>query len=141
MAALRDADALSISLVAHGTEALVGLIAFSPVTVSDGAPGWYGLGPVCVAPSRQRQGIGRALVECGLAALRAHGARGCVVLGEPAFYQRFGFVHDSGLVLAGAPSGYFQSLVFGPGSRARGSVAYHFAFFVSPGTRRIDDTN
>ena len=58
IAALRAAKALTVSLVAEIDGRVVGHIAFSPVTMSDGFPGWYGLGPVSVLPEFQRQGIG-----------------------------------------------------------------------------------
>ena len=56
--ALRAAGALSLSLVAEVAGQVVGHIAFSPITLSDGTPYWYGLGPVSVLPAYQRQGIG-----------------------------------------------------------------------------------
>jgi putative acetyltransferase len=48
--ALRAADALTVSLVAELNGRVTGHIAFSPVTISDGTPNWYGLGPVSVLP-------------------------------------------------------------------------------------------
>jgi len=54
--ALRAADALTVSLVAEIEGRVVGHIAFSPVTISDGAIGWYGLGPVSVLPEYQKKG-------------------------------------------------------------------------------------
>lgn len=129
--ALRGAGALSVSLVAESGGRIVGHIAFSPVSIADGSPDWHGLGPVSVIPRLQGQGIARALVEQGLVRLRELGAQGCVVLGEPALYGRFGFASDPGLVLPGVPQPYFQSLAFGP-ARPRGEVSYHEAFS-SPG--------
>lgn len=125
--ALRRADALTVSLVAEAEARVVGHIAFSPVTISDGSQGWYGLGPLSVMPSCQGQGIGRELVIRGLERLRNTGAKGCVLLGEPAFYGRFGFACDPELRLPGVPPGFFQSLPFG-NDRPRGDVAYHAAF-------------
>ena len=55
------------------------------------------------------------------------GAAGCVLLGEPAFYGRFGFKAEPQLRLPGVPPEYFQALAFGP-SRPQGTVAYHAAF-------------
>lgn len=111
--ALRADGDLSLSLVAlNMDDAIVGHIAFSPVTISDGTPGWFGLGPVSVIPTRQRTGIGSKLIERGLADLAGSGARGCVVLGDPAYYARFGFAHDPGLAYPGPPAEYFQRLVF-----------------------------
>ncbi len=55
--ALRDADALTLSLVAEIDGRIVGHIAFSPVIISDGTKDWYGLGPISVLPEYQKQGI------------------------------------------------------------------------------------
>lgn len=127
VAALRESGALALSLVAERHGRVVGHVAFSPVTIGGRPSDWYGLGPMAVAPPQQRAGIGRALVETGLAALRERGAGGCVVLGEPAFYGRFGFVHHPGLVLAGVPPEYFLALAFA-GKVPCGRLAYHAAF-------------
>lgn len=127
VAALRAAGALSVSLVAEHDKTLVGHVAASPVSISDGSPGWYGLGPVSVAPALQGQGIGSRLVASALDALRETDAAGCVVLGDPAWYARFGFRAAPEVVLPGVPPEYFQVLAFGP-VRPRGVVAYHKAF-------------
>jgi putative acetyltransferase len=108
--ALRAAHALSVSLVAEDAGRVVGHIAFSPVTISDGAHGWYGVGSVSVEPEWQRRGVGRALIERGLAELRKLGANGCALVGEPAFYTRFGFSNNPALVLEGVPQEFFLSL-------------------------------
>jgi putative acetyltransferase len=124
---LRAGRALSLSLVAEQAGRVVGHIAFSPVTISDGSAGWYGVGPVSVDPPWQRRGIGRALIESGLAELRNRGAQGCVLVGDPAFYGRFGFGNNSVLVLAGVPREFFLALSFGDAS-PRGDVRFHPAF-------------
>src|SRR5512136_427255 len=77
IAALRAAKALTISLVAEVDGRVVGHIAFSPVTISNGTRNWYGLGPVSVLPEYQRRGIGKALIWEGLSRLRALHAQGC----------------------------------------------------------------
>jgi len=59
--------------------------------------------------------------------LRERGAAGCVLLGEPGFYGRFGFQADPHLVLPGVAPEYFQALSFGS-SRPHGVVSYHEAF-------------
>ncbi len=129
---LRSAGALTLSLVAvEGTD-LIGHAAFSPVTITpDGAgstcTGWYGLGPVAVRPDRQRSGTGSRLIDDGLRRLRTLGARGCVVLGSRAFYGRFGFVNDAGLIFGGAPAEHFQRLTF-IGPTPSGKVTFHPAF-------------
>jgi len=127
VAALRRAGALSVSLVAELDGRVVGHTAFSPVTLSDGAPGWYGLGPVSVLPELQRQGIGTALIEEGLSRLRALKARGCCLVGHPDYYGRFGFLNPTGLGHEGVPSEAFFALPF-VGSLRRGAVAFHEAF-------------
>lgn len=104
VAALRAAGVLSLSLVAEEKGKIVGHVAFSPVAVEDGAVGWFGLGPVAVRPDRQRRGIGDALIAEGLGRLKAAEAAGCVVLGDPAYYGRFGFSHDPTLSYPGAPA-------------------------------------
>jgi predicted N-acetyltransferase YhbS len=125
--ALRRAGALSVSLVAEQSDRIVGHVAFSPVQISDGSQNWYGLGPVSVLPEFQNQGIGCALIRQGLTDLRGLGAEGCVVLGEPGYYRRFGFVAVPGLGLPEVPPDYFQALSFGD-PPPTGTVAYHAAF-------------
>lgn len=118
---------LTLSLVAAQGKALVGHVAVSPVTISSGAGGWHGLGPLSVAPDHQRQGIGTRLTHAALAELRHLGSQGCVVLGDPAYYGRFGFRVRPSLVLPGVPPGYFQALPFGT-DVPMGAVRYHAAF-------------
>lgn len=126
---LRAAGALALSLVAELDGALVaGHAAFSPVAVSDGSAGWYGLGPLSVTPAHQGRGIGSALLRAGLAHLIAAGARGCVVLGDPAYYGRFGFAAGPALTLGGVPPGYFLYRAFSP-VYGEGTVSYHPAFY------------
>ena len=125
---LRADGDLAISLVAENLDlAIVGHAAFSPVAISDGTPRWYGLGPCSVIPLRQRAGIGSALIEEGLERLRQVGAGGCVVLGDPAYYRRFGFEHDPALAYPGPPPAYFQRLLLS-GLVPRGIVSYAPAF-------------
>ena len=127
---LRKAGQLTVSLVANVDGAVVGHVAISPVSISDGAAGWYGLGPISVAPEYQRRGIGSRLMREALRALREHGASGCVLLGEPGYYSRFGFRVDPNLSLPGVPPEYFQAISFGA-SHTRGIVSYHSAFNAS----------
>ncbi len=126
--ALRADNALTISLVAIEDEELIGHVAFSPVAIGGRPDGWYGLGPVAVRPDSQRQGVGEALIRKGLARLQELGAQGCVVLGDPDYYARFGFETVSGLELPGVAPEYFQCLAFGGGRPPKGRVAYHPAF-------------
>jgi putative acetyltransferase len=125
--ALRAAGALTVSLVASQYGRVVGHIAFSPVTISDGTRGWYGLGPVSVLPELQRQGIGTALIQEGLLRLKALGARGCCLVGHPGYYTKFGFTNVPGLQLEGVPPKVFFALSFGV-TMPRGTVTFHDAF-------------
>ena len=126
--ALREAGALTISLVATTADgALVGHVAFSPVRIDDRPGDWYGLGPVSVAPPVQRQGVGSALILRGLDRLRDSSAAGCVLLGNPDYYRRFGFLSDPALTYQGRPNAYFQRLVL-KGPPAKGDVRFHPAF-------------
>ena len=127
--ALREASALTISLVAEESDVIIGHVAVSPVTISDGTTGWYGLGPISVSPVFQRQGIGSALMRSALQKLLELGAAGCVLLGDPAYYSRFGFEAKPSLKLANVPPEYFQALSFGV-SIPHGAVTYHDAFNV-----------
>ncbi|MBD9517586.1 GNAT family N-acetyltransferase [Pseudomonas sp. PDM22] len=125
--ALRTAGALSVSLVATLEGEVVGHVAFSPVTLDGADLGWYGLGPVSVRPDLHGRGIGAALIRAGLERLNALGANGCVVLGDPAYYPRFGFRQDPAIQYAGVPPEYFMALSL-DGSKAAGQVAYHSGF-------------
>lgn len=125
---LRAANHLSISLVAEDevTHAIIGHAAVSPVTISDGSDDWYGLGPISVLPECQGQGVGSLLLNRALADLQARHAAGCVVLGNPKYYMRFGFRADRSLQYSGVPSEYFMALTWR--ESAAGNVSYHEAF-------------
>jgi len=125
--ALRAAKALTVSLVAEVDGRVVGHIAFSPVTISDGTRNWYGLGPVSVLPEYQRQGIGKALIREGLSRLKDMNAQGCCLVGHPEYYRKFGFTNTPGLVLEGVPPEVFFALSFG-GHTPQGAVAFHEGF-------------
>ncbi|MEF2070864.1 GNAT family N-acetyltransferase [Consotaella aegiceratis] len=129
---LREAGAMTLSLVAvdSGPEAdgeIVGHVAFSPALVGSGEAGWYGLGPLSVRPDVQHQGIGSLLVEEGLRRLRGAGAKGCVLIGDPAFYRRLGFESDAALTYRGLPTRNVQRFVIEPPA-ATGEITYHAAF-------------
>ena len=125
--ALRAAGTLTISLVAEIDGRVVGHVAFSPVTISDGTEDWYGLGPVSVLPECQGQGIGSSLIRMGLSLLRERGARGCALVGDPDYYVRFGFQSYPELVHEGVPQDAFLALPFG-GKVPQGTVVFHEAF-------------
>jgi len=125
--ALRAANALTISLVAEIDGKLVGHIAFSPVTFSDGSKNWYGLGPISIRPACQKQGIGTKLVNEGLNLLKDLGAEGCVLVGDPKYYIRFGFKSPNELKHEGVPQENFLALPF-CNRIPKGTVQFHRAF-------------
>ncbi len=128
--ALRAANALTISLVAIISDEVIGHVAFSPVMIDGDNIGWFGLGPVAVKPDLQGQGTGGALILAGLDQLRAAVAKGCVVLGDPNYYRRFGFGHDPAIRYEGVPPEYFMRISF-DGSPVSGNVTYHKGFSAS----------
>ena len=129
VSALRQAGKLAISLVADAGGEVIGHVAVSPVSISDGATAWFGLGPISVLPEHQRRGVGSRLMREALRILRERDAAGCVVLGDPEYYGRFGFQVDPNLSLRGVPPEYFLAISFAS-SRPRGTVSYHEAFNV-----------
>ena len=125
--ALRAAGALTISLVAEIDGRVVGHVAFSPVIISDGATGWYGLGPVSVLPDYQKQGIGKALINKGLSLLKDMGGEGCALVGDPNYYKRFGFKNYPELIHEGIPQEVFLILPFTE-KIPKGIVVFHEGF-------------
>jgi putative acetyltransferase len=136
--ALRAAKALTVSLVAELDGRVVGHIAFSPVTISDGTQDWYGLGPVSVLPKYQRQGIGKALIREGLSRLKIMQARGCCLVGHPEYYKKFGFDNTPELAHEGVPPEVFLALSF-DGRIPRGTVTFHEGFKVDGHPERAGD--
>lgn len=132
---LRESLGAWISLVALEEEEIVGHIFFSPVEIESEAPAVLaaGLGPVAVTPAHQGRGVGAALIREGFARCSEMGWLAVFLLGNPAYYARFGFE------LAG-PRGFFygspslepafQVLELDPGvlRRCRGRVRFHPAF-------------
>lgn len=80
-----------------------------------------------IRPERPADADTISLLEAGLAEIHALGAAGCVVLGDPAYYRRFGFEPYEDLVCADAPPGHFMARTF-TGERPSGRVEYHQAF-------------
>ena len=124
---LRAADALSISLVAEIDGQIIGHIAFSPVTVSDGTANWHGLGPISVLPEFQGFRIGTALINHGLALLKPMKSGGCALIGLPTYHDRFGFKNYAQLIHEGVPQEIFVAKAF-CGTVPSGTVEFHHAF-------------
>jgi putative acetyltransferase len=123
----------SISLVADDDGNVVGHILFTPVSLPGGEGLAMGLAPMAVAPSRQRSGIGSALVAAGLERCKELGAVAVVVLGHPEFYPKFGFAPADRFGLRceyDAPAEAFMAIELRAGGLrgAAGTVKYHAAF-------------
>jgi putative acetyltransferase len=139
--ALREAAHPYLSLVAAIGAEIVGHVFFSPVEIEfpADAPAAAGLGPIGVDPAHQGRGIGSALVRAGLERCRLHGWRVVFLVGNPAYYSRFGFE-------LGRPRGFsygnpvldpaLQVVELAPGvlEGCRGRVAFHPAFAEAEGS-------
>ena len=127
---LRKHKQLTISLVAIEDGLIVGHVAISPVTITSGETGWYGLGPISVCPNKQGIGIGSLLMNAALQKLKELGGKGCVLLGDPNYYSRFGFKSYPDLNLPDVPNEYFQAISFS-NHIPSGEVTYHEAFMAT----------
>jgi putative acetyltransferase len=125
---LRAAKALTISLVAEIDGEVIGHIAFSPIKISDGSNNWYGLGPISVLPEYQKQGAGKTLISEGLSMLKDIGGKGCILVGDPGYYNRFGFKTLPGLIYEGVPQKFVLALSFEEKNIPSGSVEFHKSF-------------
>ena len=128
--ALRASGDLTLSLVAEDGGKVVGHIAFSPVSIDGEHDGWFGLGPISVSADRQKQGIGKTLIHEGLTRLKAMGAKGCVLIGNPAVYQSSGFESDGQLAYGDLDRKYIQRIVL-TGPSPQGAITYSPAFDVT----------
>lgn len=122
---LRADGALALSLVAEEEGEVIGYLAASAARIGT-QDGWGLIGPLAVLPSRHRQGIGTALMAEALRRLRAT-SRGAALVGDPAYYGRFGFRAYPGLGLAGCLPEVVQALPF-DGIEPRGELIHHPAF-------------
>ena len=87
--------AIVLSLVAETDKAVVGHVIFTQCSVPGSGVNAALLGPLAVAPEHQRRAVGTTLVLEGLQRLGEAGAGLVCVLGDPAYYGRFGFVRES----------------------------------------------
>ncbi|WP_277850239.1 GNAT family N-acetyltransferase [Moellerella wisconsensis] len=89
---LREDGLLTLGIVATSDEGeVIGYVGFTPVDVNGEDVQWVGLAPLAVDVEHRGQGLGEKLVYEGLDSLNEFGYGAVVVLGDPAYYQRFGF--------------------------------------------------
>ena len=124
---LRTAGDAVISLVAVDRDEIVGHAVWSKMSAPFRA---LGLGPVAVTPDRQRAGIGDRLIRAGLEQAREAGWQAVFVLGDPAYYGRFGFDagQASGFMCRYAGRHFMVLALGGPLPVTRGVVEYASAF-------------
>ena len=129
--ALRKDGDVVLERVAISGDRIAGHVLFSRLTVEAGGASWpaVALAPLSVGAGFRRQGIAAALVEDAHGRLRAGGETLSVVLGEPAYYGRFGYTHARA---AGFASDYqcdaLQALSWTNDAPVRGRLVYAKAF-------------
>jgi putative acetyltransferase len=130
---LRDADALSVSVVADVSGVVCAHACVSPMAAcgASGASGVFALAPVSVSPETQGQGLGTLITQAAIDLTRTRGAACLTVLGDPAFYGRFGFrsAADVGLQAEAGDFGEaFMALALGAEDLPTGTYRWHAAF-------------
>jgi len=130
---LRAANALTVSLVALTESTIIGHVALSPVSMTGASGPWFGLGPISVLPAWQRKGVGTAMMKEALSRLTQQQAAGCILVGDPRFYKRFSFAHDSSIIAENEPLEYTMILRLSVNSD-HGIARFHDAFTVKLST-------
>jgi putative acetyltransferase len=122
---LRASGDVVTSLVADEDGDIVGHVLFSKLQAPEGC---LGLAPVSVLPGRQNQGIGSKLIQAGLARVKDDGWQAVFLLGEPAYYERFGFlVTQADRFETIYPKPYVMALELAPGALAARTGALIYA--------------
>jgi putative acetyltransferase len=127
--ALRADGAVVLSLIAAEGADIVGHVLYSRLTLDPPSNGALSLAPVAVAPEQQKRGIGARLIEEAHRMLTAKGEKIVFVLGDPAFYGRFGFSAAAAKPFRTPYDGeYMQALALAPDAPKSGTVRYPVAF-------------
>lgn len=124
---LREAGVLLSWIAESAEDGVIGQVSLSPVWIGDSSEGWFGLGPIAVDPQYQRRGVGSRLVEAATSYLRSIGACGCILIGDPGWYRRFGFHPAPDMRFAEVSAPWLMVLPFVE-DWPRGEVHYHPAF-------------
>lgn len=128
---LRAAGDLVLALVAVENDAVVGYIAWPRLLIETprDVRNAVALAPLGVAPSHQRAGIGSALTRASLTQLKENGERLAFVVGDPLFYQRFGFSLEAARAFVSDYAGeYFMALTLADDPPEHGLVRYPAPF-------------
>ena len=124
----RDGDLIVSLVAADPSGAIIGHIGFSPATINQQQSDWFQMAPVSVSPDFQRSGIGSALITAGMDQMKGAGARGIAVVGNPAYYERFGFAVIPGLnPLSQHDVPYFRAIAL-IAEAPQGTLGYARAF-------------
>jgi putative acetyltransferase len=132
--ALRRSASPRLSLVAEARGLVVGHVFFSPITIESDrpAPPAAQLAPLAVLPGQQGQGVGSKLVRTGLSQCAAMGWLAVFLVGNPAYYSRFGFqmAGPLGFSYPGPHDPFLQVVELGSGalSGVSGRIRLHPAF-------------
>lgn len=119
-----------LSPVAERSGAIVGQVGVSATTIG-GQGNWALIGPMAALPEAQSQGLGSALMSTALQYLRAAGIAGAALVGDPAYYGRFGFRAWPGLKLHGVPDRFVLAFPFSD-NVPKAEVSHHEAFVLEP---------
>lgn len=125
-----DGD-IVLELVAEREASIIGHLLFSPIVVetANRSSSAVALAPLSVAPAFQRKGLGAALVEDGHRRLRLAGETLSVVLGDPAYYGRFGYEHERAARFESEwQCEAMQALAWSAEAPSRGRLVYAGAF-------------
>jgi len=127
---MRDGD-LVLTLVAERNDEIVGCVAFPRLAIADESGGTtpsVGLAPLAVATKARRRDIGGALVRAGLARLRDMDETLVFVLGDPAYYRRFGFEAADPAFRSPYSGPHFMQARLRGGGPESGTIRYPVAF-------------
>lgn len=129
---LRNCGALALSLVAQSESdgEIIGHVAISPATHSNSDALWFGLGPISVAPNHQKQGIGTKLIAAAKEWILGQGAIGCILVGNPNYYSRYGFILSPDNCPIKEPKEFFMVWCLAK-EIPIGNFAFHNAFYNS----------
>jgi putative acetyltransferase len=127
-ARFRSANVLALSLVAELGGKVIGQLTLTPAIAADSAPGWFALGPISVDPDYQKHGIGSRMIAAAIGWLKSKNAAGCALVGNPAYYGRFGWRPAPDLTPAGEPAEYYQILPLAD-AEPKTIISFHPLFY------------